>query len=166
MAGISSTANYVGNLDPPPSPATFTVNQAFPKGAAFAQWLTGPAVGATTVLGQLSITGGEHSVTAVTSPTVEWLSMTNPSNGQHSSQALSFNTPVDPAAQKCGRSTFVDVHVKPTVGTGGGDDPDPTKPFPTGCRTNEMSPQQKAVAFLFFDLTGCVQSDQVAPTLP
>lgn len=172
MMGFGATATYLPGLDPPPSPGTFTVNQAFPKGAAFAQWLTAPAVGASSTLGQLSTVGSEHSVTAVTSPTVEWLSMApNPNNNQRSSQALSFNTPLtDPEGQRCGRSTFVDLHVKGTVvtpsGNTGGDDSDPAKPFPTGCSANPISPQQKAVAFLLFDLTACVQPDQVAPVLP
>jgi hypothetical protein len=168
MMGFGATANYVGNLDPPPSPANVTVNQSFPKGLAFAQWLQGSLVGATTTLGQLSVSGAEHSVTAVTSPTVEWLSMSpNPSNNQHSSHALSFNTPMtDPEAQQCGRSAFADLHVKFPVGSTGGDDSDISKPFPTGCKTNDMSPQQKALGFLIFDLSGCVQPDRLAPTLP
>jgi hypothetical protein len=172
MMGYGATANYLGGLNPPPSPATFTVNQAFPKGAAFAQWLQG--VGATTTLGELPLTGSEHSVPAVTAPTVEWLSMTNPNNtnNQHSSQALSFNVPLaNPEAQQCGRNTFVDLHVKhtvtPTGGTPtGGDDSDPSKPFPTGCSARDMSPQQKAAAFLFFDLTGCVQPNGATPSVP
>jgi hypothetical protein len=170
MAGFSATATYTSGLTPPPSPVTSIVNQTFPKGAALAQWLQNPAVAATTTLGQLPMTGAEHSVTAVTSPTVEWLSLSsNPNNGQHSSQAISFNTPLaDPEASQCGRSMFTDGHFKTGTADGlaGGDDSDVSKPYPTGCSSRPMSPQLKALAFLFFDLTGCVQPDRLAPSVP
>jgi len=170
MVGFSATAAYNPNLDPPPNPVTAAVNQAFPKGLAFAQWLNSAAVGASTTLGQLPMNGAEHSVTAVTSPTVEWLSLSpNPSNGEHSSQAISFNTPLtDPEASQCGRSVFTDGHFKTSDGggVGGGDDSDPAKPYPTGCSSRPMTPQLKALAFLFFDLTGCVQPDRLAPSVP
>jgi hypothetical protein len=32
---------------------------------------------------------------------------------------------------------------------------DPSKPFPSGCKTNASSPQMKALEFLFFELGAC-----------
>jgi hypothetical protein len=59
------------------------------------------------------------------------------------------------------------MHVKVTAASGGGgDDSDPSKPFPSGCKTNDMTPQQKAVEFLLFDLGACIQPDSVGPAPP
>jgi hypothetical protein len=165
---LSGSASYVGNLTPPTSsasePIDLTINQAFPKGMALAQWLAGPAVMASTTLGRITADGLEHSVTGVNSPTNEWIYLPmNPQDSQHrrSSQFLSFNTPVGmPEAQQCGKALFTDVHIKQSAstvaGSGGGDDSDPSKPFPSGCKTNAMTPQMKALEFLFFDLGACL----------
>jgi hypothetical protein len=80
---------------------------------------------------------------------------------------MTFNAPVaDPPAQHCGRVGFTDMHVKQGVVGSGGDDSDVSKPFPTGCKLNDMSPQQKAAEFLFFDLGGCIQPDTATPVAP
>lgn len=55
-------------------------------------------------------------------------------------------------------------------GTGGviqgGDDSAPTIPYPRGCSMNPMSPQAKALEFIFFDLAACVQPDTQKPSPP
>jgi hypothetical protein len=168
---FNATAAYIGNLPTPPDPSTVTVNQSFTKGAAFAEWLAGPGVNASTTPGQLLVSGSEHSVTSVVPPTTEWIYLPSNTNDdpQHrrSVQYLSFNTPVgaDEMAQ-CGRAVFTDIHIQKSVSGTGGDDSDPSKPWPTGCKTNETSPQGKALEFLFFDLSSCVQSDRVPPMPP
>jgi hypothetical protein len=161
---FNTTAAYVGVLNPPTAsasdPIDLTVNQTFTKGMALAQWLAGPAVMASTTLGRVTVAGLEHSVVGVTAPTNEWIYLPmNPSDSQHrrSSQFLSFNTPIGtPEAQQCGRVLFTDLHVKQSVSSAGGDDSDPGKPFPSGCKTNAMSAQMKALEFLVFDLGACL----------
>ena len=157
---FSGTAAYAGVLNPPAQDGVvLTVNQTFPKGMALAQWLAGPIVAASPTLGQITVSGAEHSVTSVNPPTTEWIYLpNNPAENKRSSQYLSFNTPVGtPEAMQCGKAVFTDIHIKTSVGTTGGDDSDPSKPFPSGCKTNMMSPQAKALEFLFFDLTSCVE---------
>ncbi len=151
----------------PLNDVTLTVNQGFPKGMALAQWLNGPAVNASPTLGQLAVSGSEHSVNTVNMPTSEWLYYSSP----RSSQYLSFNTPVGAAeANQCGKVVFTDIHIQKSISVGGvttgGDDSDPDKPFPSGCKTNMMSPQAKALEFLFFDLTSCVEPPNKMPTAP
>jgi hypothetical protein len=124
---------------------------------ALAQWLAGPAVNASTTLGQISLNGVEHSVTSVNPPTTEWLYVTGSGLNSRAVPFLSFQTPVPmPAAQQCGKVMFADMHVQTSLGDGGGDDSDIGKPFPSGCKTNMMTPQMKALEFLFFDLGACL----------
>jgi hypothetical protein len=164
---FNGTATYIGNLTAPTASATdpldLTINQTFPKGLALAQWLMGPSVAASTTLGHITVAGSEHSVTAVNPPTSEWIYLPkNPMDSQmrRSEQYLSFDTPVGMSqANQCGRVVFTDMHIKVAVSTisgAGGDDSDPAKPFPSGCKTNMMTPQMKALEFLFFDLDACL----------
>jgi hypothetical protein len=159
-ADFNATASYVGPLATPGGPLDVTVNQTFPKGMALAQWLAGPAVMASTTLGRITASGVEHSVTGVNPPTMEWLYLPTDAQRPRASEYLSFNTPVGAVeAQQCGKVLFADVHVQNSVDTiaaAGGDDSDPNKPFPSGCKINAMTPQMKALEFLVFDLGACL----------
>jgi hypothetical protein len=171
MPDFSGTAAYIGNLSMPPPESVLTVNQTFPKGMALAQWLNGAGVRASTTLGQITVSGSEHSVTSVNAPTTEWIYLPSNSNDgsqrRRSSQYLSFNTPVGaPETNQCGKVVFTDIHIKETVGSTGGDKAGAANPFPSGCKTNETSPQGKALEFLFFDLSSCLQPDTTTPVPP
>ena len=70
---------------------------------------------------------------------------------------MTFNTPVEAAPDnQCGRVVLTDIH----VGRPGGLGREPGQvrfgrngtPFPSGCRRLTLSPQEKALEFLFFDL--------------
>jgi hypothetical protein len=141
-APFSGTAKWnVGQTDPP-SPMTATVNQSFPRGAAFAQWLQ--SVGASSTLGQVPIQDARHDFDAVLPPAQEWLAS--------SSQPLhyTFNTPLGvPAAMQCGRALYSDFHVASSSTFGGNN-------FPTECDNSPMSAQEKVLEFMMFDLSSCV----------
>ena len=65
-------------------------------------------------------------------------------------QDFQFTTPNEaPADQRCGKVVFSDMHV------GGTNLPSGT--FPSGCDTGPLTPQEKALAFMFFDIASCVQ---------
>jgi hypothetical protein len=156
-----STAAWAQSIQPDlPTPIMATVNTSFAKGAALADWLQ--SVQATTTRGQLNLVTAQHSVDAPTPPTQAWISAP-----PTSTQYLTFNTPVEaPAAQQCGRVVFTDLH----VGTGAGapfDSNGNKQPFPNDCSTNlTMSAQEKALEFMFFDLSSCVQVDTLTPQMP
>ena len=163
---LATATGPFSNMDPL-NDVNLTVNQGFPKGMALAQWLNTAAVNASPTLGQLPVSGSEHSVNTVNPPTTEWMYYSSP----RSSQYLSFNTPVGtPEDMQCGKVVFTDIHIQKSISVGGvttgGDDSDPGKAFPSGCKTNEMSPQAKALEFLFFDLSACVLPDDDVPVPP
>ncbi|HVJ14731.1 MAG TPA: carboxypeptidase regulatory-like domain-containing protein [Polyangiaceae bacterium] len=98
-------------------------------------------------------------------------------------QYVSFNTPLEvPEEEKCGRMVYTDLHVSATPGgTACMEDADctaglrceegacadnPGASFPDGCEVRDLTSQEKAVAFMLFDLSSCVQDDDDPPEPP
>ncbi len=156
-APFSSTVNW--NVEQHPSPANQTgyVNQSFPKGAALAQWLQ--IVGASTALGQIPLQVIRHDHDAVVAPSQSWMTINDDPNFPGAIVHYTFNTPVGaPAANQCGRVLFDDFHVEntsfaPTIGA----------IFPAECAAGVMTPQEKLLEYMIFDLASCVTPD-VPPT--
>ncbi|HWZ89681.1 MAG TPA: carboxypeptidase-like regulatory domain-containing protein, partial [Polyangiaceae bacterium] len=175
-ADLKSTADYIGvGSDLPPTGIVGNVNTGFAKGAALANWLDN--VGATTTHAVLNIVQGQFSVDAVNPPTQDWVTVPvnpNDSKMRKSVQYLTFNTPSTALTEdaQCGRAVMTDLHMNASatdpvsMQTVGGDNSDPSKPFPTECKSNGMTPQAKALEFIFFDLSACVQPDSATPTPP
>jgi hypothetical protein len=139
---------------------------AFPKGVALQKWLTNVnALGKNGVpAGDLSIYQPRFnaSVAAANTPSQPWITSMN--GGNPATMYLSFDTPVNapiPAGGTspayCGRAVFSDLHVAGDPLTN--DNPPP----PNGCANTELSPQEKALEFMLFDLSSCVVSDTVPP---
>jgi hypothetical protein len=165
-----STATYIGSGDNLASPVSATIDTTFPKGVAFNTWLSN--VGATTAPGTIQLYGSQHSVTVPTAPTQQWIYVPHDAADptmRQATQYMTFNTPVEAtAANQCGRVVFTDIHVKEAPPPAGGskDDSDPSKPFPSACKVTSLSGQAKALEFLFFDLSACVQPDTSMPQPP
>ena len=117
-----------------------------PKGAAFATWMTN-VMGSTTP-GQFPITEGRQSCTAVNNAKAErWVYLDQA--GTQIPQNFQFTTPNEaPVAERCGKVVFSDMHVASGSTSGGS--------FPSGCSTTALTPQEKALAFMFFDISSCV----------
>ena len=137
--------------------------KAFPKGVALDQWLQ--IVGALGVesapTGQLPIFD-ENGDVGATSKAQAWLT----DNGY--TDYLSFDTPVNAAVPTdggspayCGRAVFSDIHLNSDPNF----TPADTNPPPKGCSAHALSPQEKALEFMLFDLSSCVLPDTVAPPL-
>jgi hypothetical protein len=146
----------------PSDPQTGTINTSFPKGAALSDWLVN--VNASTTPGQLVIHAPRDNVQTVNDMlATEWISVQNDQYPQSPStvEYLTFNAPLAvPDAQQCGRVVFTDLHVSST----GADMPG--QPFPSGCEMRDLSPQEKAVEFMLFDLSSCVTNDHNPPVAP
>jgi hypothetical protein len=137
-----------------------TINQSFPKGAAFARWLLN--VGASTTLGTLGIREGRHDLNSVNDPpSTAWMTTTGmPAPNTNATMHFTANTPIDvPEDQQCGRLVYSDFHVSASAKT--------TSPnFPASCRTGDLSAQEKALEFMLFDLSSCIQTDKAPPKPP
>jgi hypothetical protein len=135
---------------------TGDVDASFPKGAALRDWLVN--VGASPSPGKLLIKDGEHTVDA-TLPGIsqQWITATDPNGHTGVVQYFSFTAPI--GGTECGRMVFSDLHVAAGTGDSG------KVAFPSGCVSTELSPQEKALAFMLFDLSSCVQAetDEVKP---
>ncbi|HEX6276877.1 MAG TPA: carboxypeptidase-like regulatory domain-containing protein, partial [Polyangiaceae bacterium] len=138
-------------------PITAQIDTTFPKGMAFSEWLVN--VGASTTAGQIVINGAEHSVDAVMGGAQRWIYGHDAEKNTPMVQYFSFNTPV--GGMECGRMVWSDVHVSAGAGTDSG-----KVPFPTGCTSTTLSPQELALEFMFFDLSACVQPDSSTPIPP
>ncbi len=106
--GSMNTSAY-GTQDP----LVATLDQSFPKGAAFAQWLVD--VGASSSLGSLNLHQARHDLTAIGTTTQDWSVANDTSSGvtpQSFNPNFTFNTPY-PAipANQYGRVVFSDFHV-------------------------------------------------------
>jgi hypothetical protein len=142
----------------------------FPKGVAFYQWLSG--VNALGVLGapamELPMMPPKLNamVGVANKPSQPWVHDDMYGNAMY----FSFDTPVnlnppamgaDPGGPSpyCGRAVYSDLHVSGAQAT---KDPSP------GCLQADLSPQEKALEFMLFDLSACVIPDTIAPpvTIP
>lgn len=146
-AAWKGTANFMNENGSYRNPAS--IDKTFPKGAALADWLE--LVGATPVNGQIDLEDTYERVKSVNPPAQRWIYSST------TTQTYSFNTPVGvDAGDQCGRAIFSSFHV--TTGAGG--------VFPQRCSNAPLTPQEKALEFMLFDLSACVQKDDAPPEPP
>jgi hypothetical protein len=135
----SCTANAIT-----PTNATGIIDQVNnPKGAAFATWMQN--VMGSSGGGAFPITDSRGSCTTLDNAKAErWVYL----SGAEIPQNFQFTTPQEsPKDNRCGKVVFSDMHV-----SGGGT----LGMFPGSCTTGALSPQEKALAFMFFDIASCV----------
>jgi hypothetical protein len=146
-----ATFNHQADLA---DPFTADIDTSFPKGKALADWLVN--VGGMSPNGKIAIKAAQHTVDAVNSMVGQrWIYSTTPMSVQY----LTANTPMNVAEDKqCGRVVLSDIHVS------SGDTPNTA--YPDGCKTTELSDQEKALEFMLFDLSSCVIGDSKPPVPP
>lgn len=171
-AETQGVASWANPEKPPPAqgdPATTAVNSdivgTFPKAVAMKDWLEkqGALAG-----GKLPIYDARHNVNAVNATALNWIEAVNPNDSNSKAvQYMTFNTPVGAAEDAvCGRVVFSNLHVGAGQQGGQSDDPTDVSTFPDGCKTTDLSAQQKALEFMLFDLSSCVQKDDAPIEVP
>ncbi len=151
MPGTMGIASWQDSPDPgSPDLIDETAN---PKGMSFATWMLN-VMGSTT-RDQIDIIAGtdRSTCTAIDPTKAERWTYTGPQAGYTPPhpQNFQFTTPNEmPPAMRCGKVVFSDMHV-----SGG---PSGTS-FASSCGgTTTLSPQEKALAFMFFDIASCVST--------
>jgi len=143
---------------------TVPIITTFPKGMAFAEWMVN--VGGSSTPGQIVIHGAEHSVDSTNPGAQSWIAGQDATNNKPMVQYFSFNTPVEVVPeQQCGRVVMSDLHVSASAAAGAPSDSG-KQPFPNGCVTTDLTPQELALEFMLFDLSSCVMPDDKKPGVP
>ena len=125
----------------------------------------GPADG--TGATELNIHAPKHNanVAATNTASQPWLVADTNASSPGATEYFSFDTPVgggDGGADYCGRVVYSDLHVGSAVSPADYKEPDGgtnnTK-TPTYCTSTKLSPQEKALEFMLFDLSSCVSGN-------
>ena len=129
------------------------VDETVPKGMSFATWLQN--VGATMTRSHLTVNEPRYTCMANDPAKSERWVYVDPAQstpaGKVSVQDLLFTTPQNKMPdERCGKVVFSDMHVS------SGSTSSSATPYPGGCSNTPLSPQEKALAFIFFDISSCV----------
>ncbi|MGH7437187.1 MAG: hypothetical protein ACRENE_16045, partial [Polyangiaceae bacterium] len=143
----------------------YTIDTGSPGGTVFDQWLSGSAVSAATGT-TIALTGVADSVSTFGPAPVRWVYDGNPSTigtVTNHPKMFTFVTPIGGTGLSgdsgtggyCGKVLFTDLH---TSGS-------PSASVPGPCPTT-LTAQQKALEYLFFDLSACVSGSSLPPAPP
>ncbi len=157
-----------------PNPRNTLVDVSFPRGVAFAEWLKD--VGASTIQGQLTISSAVKytAIDQINPPSQRWIyepaNPAAPTGAAQYTHYFSFDTPVGVApASQCGRFVYTGLHVSDAASVGFPGDPDTTSgnTFPGCCAARTLlSPQEKVLEFMIFDLSSCISNINLPPPPP
>jgi hypothetical protein len=123
-----------------------------PKGGALATWMLNVGGSPAGMRGVVPIEAntGKNTCDAIDNTKAErWVYWNN--GGTQYPQMFQFTTPNEaPPVARCGKVVFSDMHVS------GDSRSTPGTAFPGQCSNNPLTPQEKALAFMFFDIASCV----------
>jgi hypothetical protein len=123
------------------------IDQTFPKGVALADWMTF-VDGSSPHTQFIVFDGRRHTLTVDETHARIWVRYLD------NTEYFSFNAPIEtPEADQCGRMVFSDIHVSAGAG-----DPQ-ANAFPSACTNDPLTEQEKALIFMFFDLSACIIPD-------
>jgi hypothetical protein len=143
-----SVATWTNNQNPLSDPATDVIDEANnPKGSSFATWMLN--VGGSTTRDNIALQTGTGRATCTQVDLTKGERWTTVMGQGNTTQNFQFVTPNegDPA-NACGKVVFSDMHVSDSPGNGN---------YPDSCGgTLTLTAQEKALAFMLFDLSSCV----------
>jgi hypothetical protein len=155
LADWKTTATFDFTVGQPAKGSTqpTLVDESASKGTAFANWLL--ATGASMVRDQLPVIDARYTCKSVTPGKAEQWVYVDPAQpllpGVTGTQDMLFTTPLDvPDGSRCGKVVFSDMHVSADSSSKSG------TAYPGGCSNTPLTPQEKALAFIFFDISSCV----------
>ncbi len=134
----------------------------FPKGLALAQWLG--TVGALSPTAEVPVVLARHNadVSGANVASQNWLVADSTTQAPGAAQNFSFNTPLGaPAPSQCGQVVFSDMHV-----SAASNDNSDLAVVPQECASGDLSPQEKVLEFLVFNLSSCVTASGETPQAP
>jgi hypothetical protein len=141
---FDSVVNWTVNAGSfPDGPAT--VNTSFSAGQTLQTWLQNltPPIAP----GQMQLNTLKHDLNGVIPPTQSWLTLNTTGNPV---MQFVFDTPIattnNPTPNQCGRVLYNEYHVENGSSSA-------TKLFPTECTTAAMTPQEKLLEYMLFELT-------------
>jgi hypothetical protein len=140
-----------------PDPDTATVDTTFTGGLTLSNWLQLPAIAASSSPGQISIATLRKDTNGVVPPTQSWLTLNNPAYDYPVMQFV-FNTPIG-APNQCGRVLYNEYHVESDVSKSTG------YTFPSECTSGAMTPQEKLLEYMLFELTDEGGQPTLAPLI-
>jgi hypothetical protein len=161
MATWDDPANPGTDHGTPGTTAPYSVDTSFPKGNDFADWLVN--VQASTARGTIDLNDVKNPAYSTSPPTPaigqSWI--VNAPSALPSAPFITWNTPVEKAPElQCGRVVHNGIHVAVASGDA------KATTFPTGCVDAALTPQEKVLEFLLFELSSCVQDVHSKPTPP
>ncbi len=142
----------------------------FPEGVALHQWLGN--VGALTN-DKLPIWYARHNadLTMANTASQQWIALDPATTAPNAAEYFSFDTPVGSGAEACGRVVYSDLHV--SGGKGAQDNSTIPADYagglafvPDGCSEHPLTPQEKALEFMIFDLSSCLTPVGQTPMPP
>jgi hypothetical protein len=144
---FNTVVNWAPNLGDPPN-GDATVNTSFTAGQTLSTWLQ--EVGASTTPGQMALDTLRVDQTGVVGATQSWLTL-NQAYGSVASPVMQFvfDTPIAGAGSgvnQCGRVLYNEYHVE----NGSSNSADK---FPVECVGGAMTPQEKLLEYMLFELT-------------
>ena len=121
-----------------------------PKGKSFATWMLNVMGSPAGMRDVIPMNSGKQTATGIVANKADrWAYWSNA--GTDFPQIFQFTTPLEnPVDSRCGKVVFSDMHVS------GNSSSNPATPFPGGCSAATLTPQEKALAFIFFDIASCV----------
>jgi hypothetical protein len=157
LAQWNPGSNDIGNINADVVTTDWN-NMPFIRGQALHDWLQN--VGALTGnLLPIQVARNNATVTAANTPSQPWIVV----DGQPTQpQDFTFDTPFGVTPDKqCGRIAYSDMHVGAASNDYGGI----SQTVPDGCTMQDLSPQEKALEFILFDLSSCVTPNNM-PQMP